>query len=284
MTSIGNIILSREKTSVLPKDLEGTKEPYFVLRSNRTAFTLAVPPATDTVVVRGHNLPGTIRMTATIVDQFTEDKSVLRDTDGIGWRPLWNKLQSGYERRHVPDNWISVHVNGKPYFSTLADSRIDSLEKRANGGDITEGIVRSASEDLIGEASHLMIEHDSQTALVINETDKYVRCSILRREEGQTGSFNVTAYHNDGTEKHEDIAPVLFLAADLIEATNLTLFLDYVRELVSKSNKLSNPTITPQRVRDAIGRRDELIKAIDLAGLARKLLYAPEKPAFLISQ
>ena len=47
MASIGDIILSREKTEILPGDAQspdGDHNPYFTLRSNRTMFTLADPP------------------------------------------------------------------------------------------------------------------------------------------------------------------------------------------------------------------------------------------------
>lgn len=279
MARIGDIILSREKTSVLPEDLKDSDEPYFMLCSNRTAFTLTEHPITDSVVVRGHNLPGTIRMTAAIVDRFHQDRAILRDGNPQMWGTIWTQMLSHYERQHLPDNWISVHVNGQPHFSTIADNRIDHLEREAQGGEITDNVVRTASAEIIGKAAQVMIEHDSQTALVISEAERYTRCAILRRGDGENGSFTVTAYRDE--DGSEDVPGTLNLAANLIEATNHTLFLDQVRKLVSESNILENPSITPQRVRDALARQNELVQQIEVFGLSHRLLYTPEKPAFL---
>ena len=227
--------------------------------------------------MRGQNLPTTIRMTGLVIDQFHKDKAALHRDNPPDWERLWGDTISDYERQFNPENWVSVHVNGKPYFSTIHNSRVDLIEKAAKGGDVTKKAVRSAAKDIIEAAEKIVIEHDSQTALVMTETSKWTKCALLQRQDGGNSSFSITIYRD---KKPLNGPKILFLAANLVEATNLHLFLENVRSMVA-NNKVTNRKLTPAQVKSAINRGHELAVLIRGFEERHKVHYRPERPAFL---
>ena len=73
MTEIGTITLYREKSVVhrveeLNEDDGGATPPALIMRSNRITIPVKTAMSTIMAVVRGQNVPGTMRMAAVVVD------------------------------------------------------------------------------------------------------------------------------------------------------------------------------------------------------------------------
>lgn len=85
MLDIGTLTLYREKTLVhklesgLGDDDEVREAPVLSLRSNRITIPVKTKMATVPVVVRGQNIPGTMRMAAVVVDEIRRNPNALQD-------------------------------------------------------------------------------------------------------------------------------------------------------------------------------------------------------------
>lgn len=163
------------------------------IRSNRIAMSLKAKDVSETVVVRGQNIPATLRCAALVVETFTRNPMVFRRNERIDWADKWDRRMASYERKFVPESWVSIHHGGQTLFSTNTSRHIDALEALAQGGDINEDLVRRVSQTLFGRDEEFVVQHDSQTAVVFTPFSSYHRAAILERRGGRTGSFAVSA-------------------------------------------------------------------------------------------
>ena len=104
MSEIGTITLYREKSVVhrveeLNDDDGGAVPPALIMRSNRITIPFKNKVNTIMVVVRGQNVPGTMRMAAVVVDEIRRDANVFQDPDSVDWESLWRRKTSKYEKR-----------------------------------------------------------------------------------------------------------------------------------------------------------------------------------------
>src|SRR4051812_5774753 len=121
MIEIGNITLYREKSVVYRfvemMDDEGPREePVMQLRSNRVTIPVKTKLSTVWVVVRGQNIPGTMRMSAVALDEIRRTPNVLVDGGSVDWHGAWVRRVPKYERDYNPQNWASLHVAGEELF------------------------------------------------------------------------------------------------------------------------------------------------------------------------
>ncbi|MSO72363.1 MAG: hypothetical protein EXQ84_01960 [Rhodospirillaceae bacterium] len=99
MAEIGTITLYREKSVVhkveeLNEDDGGNAPPALTMRSNRITIPVKTAENTIMVVVRGQNIPGTMRMAAIVVDEVRRDANVLKEPDSADWESLWRRKVS----------------------------------------------------------------------------------------------------------------------------------------------------------------------------------------------
>src|SRR4051812_14070792 len=106
---IGNVTLYREKSVVhkfagLSED-DGSREiPVLTLRSNRITIPVKTKVSTIQVIVRGQNIPGTMRMASVVVDEIRRDAGVLQDARTVDWESLWRRRISRFEMDYNPEN------------------------------------------------------------------------------------------------------------------------------------------------------------------------------------
>ena len=117
MTEIGTITLYREKSTIhrveeMNDDDDGKAPPALTMRSNRITIPIKTTMSTTTAVVRGQNIPGTMRMVSVVVDEIRRDVNALKDPDAIDWESLWRRKVSKYENDYNRQNWVSVHIGG----------------------------------------------------------------------------------------------------------------------------------------------------------------------------
>jgi len=283
MTEIGTITLYREKSVVHRveelNDDDGAVPPALTMRSNRITIPVKTKVSTIMVVVRGQNIPGTMRMAAVVVDGIRRDENVFKDPGAVDWESLWRRKTSKYENDYNRQNWVSVHIGGETVFmGGEGRDGIAEVEALAVGEEVTEAIVMEASANVLGALEDLMVEHDSQTALVFTPGATYHRAAILERRDRKTGAFSVTVHH-PSPAKPVRLSHFISFCADMTEALTHKAFLDRVQELIAE-NALANTNITPALTQATRNRRRELIDQIENFEEVNKVAYRPEKPSF----
>lgn len=273
--SIGSITVNRER-SVLTNPRTGSKVE---LRSNRATFQLSKDGIAEDVVVRGQNLPATLRLCGVVIDVFQANPWVFRSDDPPDWDRLWADAQSDYERRFVPETWAAVYVNGERVHATLDRAQvIDAIEAQAAGEEISESLLRKVTlaAGSAAEGEVMDVVHDTQMAVMLTDAREYLRCSLLQRLNGKTASLTLSAYHERARVSYRAL---LFTAANIIEALNITTFSERLRDMVRRGQV--DAGITSAQVEAAITRKRELAQSVAAFERAHKVRYRPERPAFL---
>jgi hypothetical protein len=281
MVEIGTLRLFREKSVVYQfaeLDEEGARDmPVLTLRSNRITVPVKTKMSTIMAIVRGQNIPGTMRMAAVVVEQIRRDPNILHDAASFDWDSQWRRKVSKFEADYNPENWASLHIGGEQIFSSRDNNEaIAEVELLAAGDDVTDSIVSEAASNIIGALEDLAVEHDSQTAFVFTPFPQYLRAAILERRDRKTGSYAVSAYH-PAPSRPVRLSHFIGFCADMTEALTHKSFLDRVQELIA-TNAIGSAGITPALVQATRNRRRDLIQQIENFEGANKVIYRPERP------
>ena len=287
MLEIGTITLYREKSIVHRMESglgddgadEERQAPVLSLRSNRVTSPIKTKMATIPVVVRGHNIPGTMRMAAVVVDEIRRDPHALQDPRDVDWETFWRRKISKYENDYMREAWVSVHVGGTLAFASAEGDNVKVLaeiESLAAGADVTDALVQEAANNVLGALEDLAVEHDSQTAFVFTSTAQYLRAAILERRDRKTGSYAIAVYH-PSPQRPVRLAAVIGFAADLAETLTHKSFIDRVQDMIA-TNQMQDSNITPAQIQATRNRRKDLIQQIEDFEQANKVVYRPERP------
>ncbi|MBX7200213.1 MAG: hypothetical protein K1X51_12665 [Rhodospirillaceae bacterium] len=287
MLEIGTITLYREKSVIHKMENglsdDGTDEerqaPVLSLRSNRVTIPIKTKLATIPVVVRGHNIPGTMRMAAVVVDEIRRDPQALQDPTDVDWETFWRRRISKYENDYMREAWVSVHVGGTLAFASTEDDNVKALaeiESLAAGADVTDALVQEAAANVLGALEDLVVEHDSQTAFVFTSTPQYLRAAILERRDRKTGSYAIAVYH-PSPQRPVRLAAVISFASDLAETLTHKSFIDRIQDMIA-ANQMQDSQITPAQIQATRNRRKDLIQQIEDFEQANKVVYRPERP------
>lgn len=281
MIEIGTLTLFREKSVVhqfAELDEESARDvPVLTLRSNRITIPVKTKMSTIMAIVRGQNIPGTMRMAAVVVEEIRRDPNILQDAASFDWDAQWRRKISKFDIDYNPENWASLHIGGDQIFTSRAENAaIAQVEALAAGADVTDSIVSEAASNVIGALEDLAVEHDSQTAFVFTPFPQYLRAAILERRDRKTGSYAVSAYH-PAPNRPVRLSHFIGFCADMTEALTHKSFLDRVQELIA-SNAIGNAGITPALVQATRQRRRDLIQQIENFEGANKVVYRPERP------
>lgn len=281
MVEIGTLTLFREKSVVhqfATLDEEGARDmPVLTLRSNRITIPVKTKMSTIMVIVRGQNIPGTMRMAAVVVEEIRRDPHILHDAGSFDWDAQWRRKISKFETDYNPENWASLHIGGDQIFSSRENNEaISQVEALAAGEDVTDSIVSEAASNVVGALEDLAVEHDSQTAFVFTPFSQYLRAAILERRDRKTGSYAVSVYH-PAPNRPVRLSHFIGFCADMTEALTHKSFLDRVQELIA-TNAIGNAGITPALVQATRNRRRDLIQQIENFEAANKVIYRPERP------
>lgn len=281
---ISGITLFREKSTVHRFGFGGQHaddDAVFQIRSNRVSMQLKADGFTENLVVRGQNIPSTLRLTSMVLERFNQNPAMFSNlgTDTTDWSELWKQRTSSYEKQFQRESWVSLHYDGETVFTTNPSNQIEEIERIALGGDVNDSTIREVTQRLLGEDADVVTQHDSQTAVVFTPFKDYHRAAILERRGGRTGSFAVSAHHPAKPKKPVRYSGFINFCADTIEALNLKVFLDRIKQMVEE-NRITGPVITPAQVAGAMGRKRDLMQFIVAYERANKITYRPERPEF----
>jgi hypothetical protein len=283
MVEIGTLTLFREKSVVhqfaeLNDDAEAARDtPVMTLRSNRITIPVKTKMSTIMAIVRGQNIPGTMRMAAVVVEEIRRDPNILQDAGSFDWHSQWRRKISKFEADYNQENWASLHIGGDQIFSSREENQaISQVEALAAGQDVTDAIVSEAAGNIIGALEDLAVEHDSQTAFVFTPFTQYLRAAILERRDRKTGSYAIAAYH-PAPNRPVRLSHFIGFCADMTEALTHKSFLDRVQELIA-TNAIGAAGITPVLVQATRNRRRDLMHQIENFEGANKVIYRPERP------
>jgi hypothetical protein len=285
MSDFGALTLYREKSVVhrymeeLVDDEVGEDRPVLEVRSNRITIPVKTKVSTVHAVVRGQNIPSTMRMSAIVLDEIRRDANVLRDGGGVDWFSMWRRRVSKYENDYNPANWVSVHIGGEEIFSSREDNAaIREIEHLAVGEETSNDLVLEAVQNVLGALEDFAVEHDSQTAFVMTPGADGHRASIMERRAFKSNAFSMQVKHPTPATPVR-LSHFMNMSADVMELLTLKSFLDRVQEM-AQANTLNKSNITPTQIQMARARKQSLIEGIAEFEKVNKPVYRPERPNF----
>ncbi|WP_337997970.1 hypothetical protein [Oleispirillum naphthae] len=277
---IGSLTLYREKTLFFDGAHPGPDlEPYakLAIRANRVTFALRAGEQTERIVVRGQNVPSTLRLSGMILDSFKADPAAFQL---LGWGRLSGDALSDYDRAYMPESWFSLYANGIKLFSSYENAQaIDLVEEEAKGADVTEMLLKRLAPRLI-DVRQVRLRHDSQAAIVMNENSDGVRCAVIERRRGKDAAYS---FHvQNPPKKRIRLSAVAFMAADLFEIQNLYAVAERVAKSLAGAAQAEAAAAMSLDLVEAMQTRNlqlgSLVKAFHESHAVR---YRPAPPAYL---
>ncbi|KAA5607370.1 hypothetical protein F1188_00980 [Roseospira marina] len=251
-----------------------------MLRSNRLTMETSIGDKRSVVVVRGHNIAGTLRMAAIVAERFLRDPGLFEPGHAYppDWNDLWSRKTSPYDKHFNQNNWASLHVGGETVFATRDSDALQGIERLAEGADLDEKTLRAATRGLFGTVSpdDVVVQHESQTAVVVTPFEDYLRTAVLERHSGRTGSFSFQVRR--ATDHPARPHSVMTFCADVIESCNLRQFLERAPDGSDRTLTPASARAIQSQIDGARKRRQELIQYIEGFEHANRVQYRPERP------
>ncbi|TAN50150.1 MAG: hypothetical protein EPN26_10500 [Rhodospirillales bacterium] len=275
-----SITLFREKTVIVARH-QGQEEVLATVKSNRILLPLGNKMRRETIIVRGRNLPDTLRLASLIIAEARRSSSLLDREMPVDWRRLWHSATLLHGAKPDNDSWGAVFGNGSALHLPAPCPHIEVLERHAsgNGGFIDEVVLKSAAAELSANECDVKILHASKAAVVTTLDENGFRCAVQMRTKGNESAFSFSV---PAKEKGVNFGTVLDLAAHYVEGHNTTVFLEKVRGMV-ESRQVAGSKITPRDIETAIERKRAVKRLIVNFEQDATIRYRPDRPNFLVA-
>lgn len=271
---LGNLSLLREKSLVVDKT-DGTVDGRLIetIRSNRCAFTCD----DDLVVVRTKYMHLALRLSSIIYrDYHFKGPIDKRGEKTIDWALFWLEAQSSFDQEFDRLGWCQIYVNGESVYSTHHSSYIETIEKCSVSGEVQSyDETLGVTERLFAEkGQHIEITHSSTVSTTIKEESDHVRLGLIHRGGKRDTVFSVSVM-NKPNKPH--FYQIIDLAADFIEAINLTHEFDAVKKKLKLSavHVSASETHYARSCRERRGKIERMITGFEDTHAMR---YRPERP------
>lgn len=256
----------------------GSREKW-TLRSNRVVMPFSRRGQDERVVVRGKSLPGTLTMAVAVLKCYGRFGTVLGDLVVPVYMEDYQQNLSKFEKEHIPDNWVSVYVNGNIAYSTTDFPEVDYLEQQTKGESLTDDVLERAEEKFADGNRAVMLSHDSQVSMVVNSNEKNVKVAILERNVRHDGKFSFTI-QNDGRKRK--LLPALATASYICEASAMLSL--YGRLKNQMENKEGKELLDLKRLIETTKELTyELRGRILSSNKMNNIQFWPEPPPFITS-
>lgn len=279
---VGTLTLYREKSLFFDGAHPGPDlEPFarLAIRSNRIVCPLGADGRVRQLVVRGHNIPTTLRLAGRLIDAFKGDRMSLDADSALDWKTLHDAVLSDYDRAFVPKTWLSAYVDGECRFASRSfDPAIDLLEAEAKGNEISESLLKRLAPKLV-DTRQTRLRHDSRAAVVMNESSDGVRCAVIERRRGKDAAFS---FHvQNPPKKRIRLSAALLMAADLFEMQNLYALAERLARALANSADPHLPEVSLDHVEAINTRNLQLSALIKAFHETHNVRYRPNAPAYL---
>ncbi len=279
---VGTLTLYREKSLFFDGAHPGPDlEPFarLAIRSNRIVCPLNADGRLRQLVVRGHNIPTTLRLAGRLIDAFKADRMALDRDSAMDWNTLFDAVLSDYDRAFVPGTWMAVYVDGERRFSSRAmEPALDLLEAEAKGNEITEPLLKRLAPKLV-DVRQNRLRHDSRAAVVMNENSDGVRCAVIERRRGKDAAFS---FHvQNPPKKRMRMSAALFMAADLFEMQNLYALAERLARALAAAASTHPAEVSLDHVEAINTRNLQLSALIKAFHDSHNVRYRPAAPAYL---
>jgi hypothetical protein len=275
-----SLTLFREKTVIVARE-RGQEEALATVNSNRILLPLGNKMRRETMVIRGRNLPDTLRFSSLIIAEARRSQSLLDRDVPLDWRRVWHSATLLHGAKPDADSWGAVYGNGSPLFQPVVNPYLEILERHAaaNGGYVDEVVLKTAAEEIGGNDYDIKILHASKAAVVATLDDNGFRCAVQMRGRGNDTAFT---FQVPAKEKGVHFGTVLELAAHYVEGHNTSVFLEKVRGMVEARQVVASK-ITSRDIESAIERKRTLKRLIVNFEQDASVRYRPDRPKFLVA-
>lgn len=279
---VGTLTLYREKTLFFDGAHPGPDlEPFarLAIRSNRVVSALSSGGKVRRLVVRGHNIPTTLRLAGRLVDAFKADPAALDGDSAIDWQTLSDAVLSDYDRGFVPETWLAAYVDGTPlYASRPLHPAFDALEAETKGGEVNEPMLKRLAPRIV-DIRQTRLRHESRSAVVMNESSDGVRCAVIDRRRGKDAAFS---FHvQNPPKKRIRMSATLSMAADLFELQNLYALAERVQRALAEVKGGGALPFSLDQVEAITTRNTQLAALIQAFHETHAVRYRPAPPAYL---
>jgi len=271
---------SRERLDVIRRVWEtddGGSQTRTTIRCNRLLLPLRNKKGEERVAVRGKSLTGTLRMGVSLLETFRTHGTVADAESVNAFRWDWSDSLSKYDTEMMPDNWISVYVNGGPVFSTADSMDMDGVERLAGGYSLRDEALAESVDLFKRDGEEVEFEYDSQLDVVLTNHERYVKCAILERNLVQDGTLSF-AFNRKQTSRGT-LIEAMQLTVNIVEASTL---LRQHALLMSRSKRQQGEQLkrTREQIETTRNRVNELNTKIKVASQNNTIQFWPAAPPF----
>lgn len=278
-----NAALIREKISFASQDdaqsTEAGNEDLPLVRSNRVSLDLRYNEIKESVVVRGHSMHATLRLAARLVQEYHRTAGYCVRDEFFKWQPLWEAVQTSYDRKYVQTPWAAIYVAGESIFRTAETPVVDVVEKCALIADSNYDDALQVTEQALNRlGKNVRIAHTSNVAGVFTGSGEMVRCSLIHRSRGGDSLFSLTA--SGVVRLYSGVAQALCTAAAFLEGLDLRYTLRTARENLQNLEEEAAAR-EKLKIQHSMARQVALMSEISLLEQVYNVKYRPEKPDFI---
>lgn len=284
---MSGISASRERTDVLRTIWMGPEEgerEKTVIRCNRMNLPLRNRQGEQRVAVRGKTLTGTMHMAVCLLDSFRTKGTITEDYAIRDWCYEWVEQLSEYERNFTHDNWVAVYCNGTKVYSNALSPEIDAVEEVSRCGPVSdEMLARNLERFRREEDEQVYVKHDTQLAVVLNNHERFVKCSILERGLTTDGTFSFALYRR--RKGRGTMIEALDIATNIVEANSMRTQYNIHKDRLAKiplEDKEMHRKVREQQ-NAAADQIRALSRAITVAQENNQMQFWPDEPRFSLT-
>jgi len=279
---MSGIEVSREKIEVLrsfpPVDGGSPRRTKVTIPCNRMLLPLRNKRTNEKIAIRGKSLTGVLRMAMALIACYRERGTVADEGSDRTFAQSWSESLSILDTRFMPGNWIAVYCNGSRIFSTAEGRDLDLIERIARGGALREDMLDRHADHFKNANETVEFRYDSQLAVVVNDQENQVKCSILERSISSEGTLSFTF----PKEKRHTITQAMDLAINIIESSSLhnqyTIMNNQAKSLRGDDQRKMRTLQEMQKK-----RVNQLHQAVSVVVKSHSIQFWPEEPRFLIN-
>lgn len=273
--------LLREKFTITEKGNTGAKPTVAV--SNRITVPLVSEDKIDneTFIIRTQNMHSCARLAAAITKEFFERGTIANRATPLPWHEIWMDVIKGYERDWNESIWCAIYHKGRiiyqegeyhPFLDIIEQCDAVNKDDYSKSVEFAEDAFAKAGKDVI-------INHDSNVALIMSCNNEQARCGVIVRAATGTTTFNYTASPNLRHAKPIHAHTTLTVAAAFLEGVQLAFKVGMLNKK-SEFRLIDRYSDEDRQYKRATNRVANLDRAIGTYELQFNVTYRPDRPTF----